>query len=140
MGPGKPGPPNREEAIQRRADVWQAKVHEGLTQAELAKRFGCSQQRISQLLSEAAAEISQATSEEARKELLDKLARLQQRVQQLLHQAEQRDDASTALGAVDRLLKVASQIADLTGARAPTQVESRQYSYSVNGVDPEVLK
>lgn len=140
MGPGKPGPPNREEAIQRRADVWHAKVHEGLTQAELAKRFGCSQQRISQLLSEAAGEITQATSEEARKELLDKLARLQQRVQELLQQAESRDDASTALGAVDRLLKVAGQVAQLTGANAPTQVESRQYSYEVNGVDPSALK
>lgn len=137
-GPGKPGPYTEAEAAQRRADIWRMRC-EAMTQAEIAKAMGITQQRVSEILSEAAREITQQASEELRKVELDKLDKLEQTAHSIVERFREADPA-TVLGALDRLLKVQQRRAALAGLDAPTQVESRQYSYSVNGVDPEALK
>jgi predicted transcriptional regulator len=112
---------------------------ESKTQREIAEHFGITQQRVSEILSEAALEITQAASEELRKVELDKLDKLEQTAHSIVERFREADPA-TVLGALDRLLKVQQRRAALAGLDAPQVVEQRQYSYSVNGVDPEVLK
>lgn len=138
MGPGKPGPGTKEEQIQRRVDIWRMRT-EGKTQLEIAQHFGISQQRVYQLIKEAAAEITQEAAEELRKVELHKLDKWEQAALMVAEQYRGQD-ASTVLGALDRLLKIGQRRAALVGLDAPSVVEQRQYSYSVNGVDPEALK
>lgn len=138
-GPGKPGPMSAEEAIQRKADMWEAKVREHLTQAQLAQRFGISQQRVSQLLAEAAAEKTQHTAEVARKFELDKLDIRDQECRRIIEQHMDSDNPMVlaAHASMDRNAKL--RIA-LEGLAAPVKQEVTSYSYTVNGVKPDALK
>ncbi len=138
-GPGKPGPLNKDEAIQRRADMWKLRVEKSLTHQQIADVYGLTQQRVSVILAEAAAEISQATAEEARKAELHKMDIREQEC--LLIIAQHKDtDNPMVLAAHASLDRIGKRRDNLLGLNAPTQVESRSYEYRVNGVDTEALK
>ena len=139
-GKGRPGPLTKEQSVQRRADIWHAMVHENLTQAQAAERFGISQGRVSQILNEAAGEITQATSEATRKAQLDRLAQRRQLVQEIIDRRRGMEDDPTVLAAIDKLDRMDRREAALTGADAPVEQVLRTYDYRVNGVDTEALK
>ena len=138
-GPGKPGPLNKDEAIQRRADMWKLRVEKSLTHQQIADIYGLTQQRVSVILAEAAAEITQATQEAARKAELHKLDIRDQECLAIIAQHKNTDNPMV-LAAQDRMDRNGKRRDNLLGLNAPTQVESRQYSYQVNGVEPDALK
>lgn len=137
-GPGKPGPLTREEYAQRKAEIWQLRI-EGHTQRDIAARYGITQQRVHDILDEVYGEITQPVAERLRIEQMHRLDNLRKAANGIIARHTEHDDP-TVLAAMDRLLKVDAREAALFGLDAPQQVESKQYSYQVNGVSPEDLR
>jgi hypothetical protein len=137
-GKGKPGPPSREQAAQRRVEIWELRV-QGHTQAEIGRQYGITQQRVAEILDEAYKERVDPAAERARAEARDRYDNLRKAAMGIIRRYETHDDP-TVLAAMDRVLKVDAREASLFGLDAPVKQEVTSYAYTVNGVDPEALK
>lgn len=143
---GQPRKPSRSqraaELAERRAEMYRLHVVERLDQTEIGRRYGISQQAVSEQIRRAIADRSTHANDETKAIELAKLDANEREVMAVLRRQhltvsngrvvlvwdEERQaevpliDDAPVLKAVDRLLAIAKHRADLLGLKAPTKV------------------
>lgn len=149
------------ERAERDAEMWQMRVN-GVTQSEIARRLGITQQAVSKALRRAF-DRRQATSiAEYRAVELDKLDRLERAALAvmarrhyvvsggnivMIHDEEAGTDVpllddGPILAAIKALIGLSRRYSDLLGLDAPTKIDVNdiKINYTIDGIDMEALR
>lgn len=118
--------------------IWRAYLL-GSTQSELAKDHGLSQQRVSEIIAQARAEIPETDLSEARKDHLDVMRVLTQTAAEIMEMplppaysngrpivdenGVMVRDVSGRLSALDRIVKMQERVAKVMGLDAPVKAD-----------------
>jgi transcriptional regulator with XRE-family HTH domain len=135
----------------RNGDVWQAYLS-GVTQEAIAERFGISQSRVSQLVTEVRASIPEPVIAEIKQAEAERIAMLYTETVAIMRAHHpvvslQRgevipglEDAGPKLAAIAMALKIHERVAKTYGTDAAQKIEaSAQVKFSYEGVDVDAV-